>query len=282
MKFKTFYQIYYKHRISKAHLFYKIYLSIVIPIRFFLYKIFLEKRVDLDALAINNPALFNKDLNYLFEYFNTDKGHYFFNQYSRKKNQKRIEGHRYVIFYEKYFKNIKGQNLNILELGSFKGAAAAAFYFFFKNSKIYSGDIFPDLFSFFSSRNFNFRIDTGSENSINSLILASNAKFDIIIEDASHFFKDQIISLFLLFRKLKSGGFFIIEELDFPDTRKDMNLLNEKPTLREILCCIKNKKDFNSKFINSLDKKYFLENFQSINIYKGRTNEIAFIKKKSL
>ena len=27
-------------------------------------------------------------------------------------------------------------------------------------------------------------------------------------------------------------------------------------------------------------KKYFLENFEFINIYKGRFNEIAFIKKK--
>ena len=28
---------------------------------------------------------------------------------------------------------------------------------------------------------------------------------------------------------------FIIEELDFPNKRKDMNLLNEKPTLKDIL-----------------------------------------------
>ena len=41
-----------------------------------------------------------------------------------------------------------------------------------------------------------------------------------------------------------------------------------------------NNLEFNSKYINSSDKKYFLENFQFINIYKGRINEIAFIKKK--
>jgi hypothetical protein len=280
MKFRTFFQIYYKHRIIKANPLYKIYLLIIIPIRFILYIIFLEKRVDLDNLAINNSALFNKDLNYLFEYFNTDKGHYFYNQYSRTKNKKKIEGHKYVTFYEKYFKTIKDRNLNILELGSFKGAAAAAFYFFFKNSKIYSGDIFPDLFSFFSNRNFNFKIDTGSENSINTLILANNIKFDIIIEDASHFLKDQIISLFLFFKILGPKGIFVIEELDFPDTRKDMNIYNEQPTLRQILFAIINKKDFDSKYINSFDKEYFMKNFDTIKIYKGRINEIVFIIKK--
>ena len=97
---------------------------------------------------------------------------------------------------------------------------------------------------------------------------------------AGHFFKDQIISLFLLFRKLNSGGLFIIEELDFPDTRKDMNINNEKPTLRNILLSIIEKKEFDSKYVSEDDKRYLLENYAFIEIFKGNVNEIAFIKKK--
>ena len=104
--------------------------------------------------------------------------------------------------------------------------------------------------------------------------------FDIIIEDASHSLKDQIISLFLLFKKIKSGGLFIVEELDFPDTRKDMNLNNEKPTLREIFKKIKKNESFDSKYILPEDKKYFLKNYSDIEIFKGNFNEIAIIKKK--
>ena len=59
-----------------------------------------------------------------------------------------------------------------------------------------------------------------------------------------------------------------------------MNIYNEKPTLREILNCVINKKDFFSKYINNSDKEYFLKNFDSIKIFKGRINEIAFINKK--
>ena len=70
--------------------------------------------------------------------------------------------------------------------------------------------------------------------------------------------KDQIITLFMLFECLKPNGIFVIEELDFPDTRKDMNILKEKPTLREILLAIKNKKKFESKYISEKQKKYFL------------------------
>ena len=32
--------------------------------------------------------------------------------------------------------------------------------------------------------------------------------------------KDQIISLFMLFKTLQSGGLFIIEEIDFPEKEK--------------------------------------------------------------
>ena len=84
----------------------------------------------------------------------------------------------------------------------------------------------------------------------------------------------------MLFHKLNPGGIFIVEELDFPDTRKDMNIKDEKPTLKQILQKIKDGTDFNSKYISSEDKIYFLSNLESIDIFKGKFNEIAFIKKK--
>ena len=84
----------------------------------------------------------------------------------------------------------------------------------------------------------------------------------------------------MLFRKLNPGGLFITEELDFPDTRKDMNINNEKPTLKNILLSIIEKKEFYSKYVSKGDKKYLLENYASIEIFKGNVNEIAFIKKK--
>ena len=83
-----------------------------------------------------------------------------------------------------------------------------------------------------------------------------------------------------MFRTLNSKGIFIIEELDFPDTRSDMNLGNEKPTLREILNNVINENDFFSKFVSEENKRYFLKNYLSINIFKGNFNEVAIIKKK--
>ena len=59
-----------------------------------------------------------------------------------------------------------------------------------------------------------------------------------------------------------------------------MKINQTKPDLKEILKNTINNTDFKSIYINSEEKKYFLENFSSIEIKKGNFNEIAIIKKK--
>ena len=282
MNIKTFYTIYYRHRIQKANLLLKIYILLILPIRYLLNIPFLPKKINLDEHSNSNVELFKKDLDYLFEYFNSDKGDYYINQYMQpiKKKNKRIDAHGYSKIYERYFEKIRNANLNVLELGSFYGNAAGAFFYYFKNSNIYSGDICPDLFRYKSQRLKNFYINTSSEISIKKDLIDNQRIFNVIIEDASHTLKDQIISLFMLFKILSPKGIFICEELDFPETRKDMNINNEYPDLKNILKAIKSNRDFNSKYIKEEDKKYFLDNFNTIEIFKGKINEVAVIQKK--
>ena len=282
MNIKTFYTIYYRHRIQKANLLLKIYILLILPFRYLLNIPFLPKKINLDEHSNSNVELFKKDLDYLFEYFNSDKGNYYINQYMQpiKKKNKRIDAHGYSKIYERYFEKIRNANLNVLELGSFYGNAAGAFFYYFKNSSIYSGDICPDLFRYKSQRLKNFYINTSSEISIKKDLLDNQRIFNVIIEDASHTLKDQIISLFMLFKILSPKGIFICEELDFPETRKDMNINNEYPDLKNILKSIKSNRDFNSKYIKEEDKKYFLDNFNTIEIFKGKINEVAVIQKK--
>jgi hypothetical protein len=282
MKYSTFYKLYYAHRIKKSKLILKIYILIILPFRYLINLIFFPRKKNIELIAKKNPDLFKKNLNFLFEFFNSDKGEFFCDQYVQplKKNSKKIHAHGYAKIYEKFFLNKKNNNLNILELGSFHGNAAASLFFYFKNAQIYSGDIFPDLFRYKSKRIKNFFINTSKEISIKKMILDNNLDFDIVIEDAGHFLKDQIISLFMIFKKVRSGGLFIIEELDFPDTRTDMNINEEFPTLKKILNLIIENKDFKSQYILDEDKKYFLKNFDSIEIFQGKKNQIAVVKKK--
>ena len=158
MKLKTFYKIYYRHRIKKASFVLKIYLIITVFFKYIFNLFYLPKIKNLDYYSKENQNLFQKDLNYLCEYFNSDKGEKFKNQYAKpsKQDDKKIIAHGYAKIYEKHLKENKEKNLNIIELGSFYGNASAAFYFYFKNSQIYSADINPDMYLYKSKRLCNF------------------------------------------------------------------------------------------------------------------------------
>ena len=282
MKLKTFYNIYYRHRIQKASYLLKVYLFISLIIKYIVNLYYLPKKKNLDNFSKKNSYLFSKDLNFLCEFFNSDKGENFINQYAQpsKRESKKIIAHGYAKIYEKYLKDNKDGISNIIELGSFYGNASAAFFFYFKNAQIYSADINPDMYLYSSKRLENFFTDTSSRSSIEKNILNKNIKFDLIIEDASHMLKDQIISLFILFKTLKSGGLFIVEEIDFPEKREDMRLDQDFPDLKTILKKIMNKENFNSKYINENEKFFFLDNVETIEFYNGNINEIVVIKKK--
>ena len=84
----------------------------------------------------------------------------------------------------------------------------------------------------------------------------------------------------MLFPILNSGGYFVSEEIDFPETKEDMRINQSPPDLKTILKNIIEKKDFQSTYIENFEKKYFLENLESIDFYKGNYNEIVVIKKK--
>ena len=282
MKLKTFYNIFYRHRIQKASNFLRLYLYIALLIKYIVNLYYLPKKKNLDNFSEKNSYLFKKDLNFLCEFFNSDKGENFKNQYAQplKQDSKKIIAHGYAKIYEKYLKDNKDGVLNIIELGSFYGNASAAFFFYFKNAKIYSADINPDMYLYSSKRLNNFFTDTSSRSSIEKNIINKNIKFDLIIEDASHMLKDQIISLFTLFRTLNSGGLFIVEEIDFPEKREDMRINQDFPDLKTILKKIMNKENFNSKYISENEKLFFLDNVETIKFYSGNINEIVVIKKK--
>ena len=282
MKLNTFYKIYYRHRFQKASFVLKIYLSFSIIVKYFINLFYMQKIVDVDRLALKENHFFKKDLNFLFEHFNSDKGEFYMNQYTQpyKRKNNKITAHGYAKIYEDLFEPLKDKSLTILEIGSFYGNASAALFFYFRNSFIHSADINPDMYKYKGSRLNNFFVDSSSRQSINKNILNQDLEFNIVIEDASHMLKDQIISLFMLFPKIKKGGIFIIEEIDFPEKKEDMRIGQKMPDLKTILKKIQSNEDFDTDYINKNEKEYFKSNVSSISFFKGNLNEVAVVRKK--
>jgi len=235
----------------------------------------LDKNIDLENLK-------NLSLDNLFIKFNADKASKFV------MNNKEFSGHNYSPLYERFLSRFKNKKeLKILEIGSLRGSATASFYYYFNKPQIFCADINPFQIQVFSKNIRNFFVDTQSEEYLKNLGKYVKEEFDIIIDDGSHNIKDQIISIGILFEKLKKNGLYIIE--DASQYLASQNLNNDKLSYgaKEILLSVVNK-DFTkqnyldpkmSNFLNKEIKKISIENgnhhMNGINI-----SEILFIEKE--
>ena len=131
---------------------------------------------------------------------------------SKYDTDKQISG-GYLDNYSKYFSSLKNKEVNLLELGVFKGGSIKLWKEYFKQGKIVGLDLkLRDNFN-------EDRIITyeGQQEDINLLDKISNINapngFDIIIDDCSHFGDLTKISFWHLFNDhLKNGGGYVIED----------------------------------------------------------------------
>ena len=120
--------------------------------------------------------------------------------------------HGYCEFYEKRFSSIKTQVQKVLEIGIDQGGSLRMWRDFFPNATIFGIDNRSE-FIFSENRILTFLIDQTDR--IQLEIFGKNyGLFDIIIDDGSHQIEHQQISFGCLFKYLKIGGFYIIEDLE--------------------------------------------------------------------
>ena len=109
-------------------------------------------------ISIDNDKIIPKSLDYLFHEYGSDKANIF------KPNQQ--PGHGYSIYYEKKLEIYKNKNLNILEIGSYAGASAAAFTKYLPKSKIYCFDVNISNFKYKSEKINVFGIDINNQKKV--------------------------------------------------------------------------------------------------------------------
>ena len=91
---------------------------------------------------------------------------------------------------------------------------------------------------------------------------------------------DILFSLKTLFRYVKKGGIYILEDFKHPNYY-DYNRNIDHVLVDEVLRNLKEKKLFNSNIINNEDQVYLHNNINEIKIYKGnlKSSDICFIDK---
>jgi hypothetical protein len=232
-----------------------------------------KKKINIDLDLIKEDSL-----DKLFSYYNTDKANLI--------NKGKDKGHGFAKFYETHLNQFKDKKINILEIGSYSGASAAAFVKFFPNANIYCLDINLLNFKYSSKKIHVYGMNSSNQkmmlnflSKINFVELIKN--FDVIIDDGSHIQSDQLISLNFFYKYVAMGGFYIIEDYKFPNY---FNHLNDVDDLKidELIKKINNKENINSKIISQNTIKNIIRDNRNIFEYKGNTenSDIVFFEKK--
>ena len=126
--------------------------------------------------------------------------------------------HPYTLFYDGLFKNKKDENLKVAEIGILDGGSLLMWQKYFTNSEIYGFEYNNDLINNFKEKFDNDRItlaniDVTNKDSIINSFSDLNMMYDVIIEDTTHQFEDQIRVIENIYQYLKPGGVLIIEDI---------------------------------------------------------------------
>ena len=157
-----------------------------------------------DYKALRSPdlkklpdSLKNKSLVELSIIFNTDK---------------QPSMHNFISVYDRNFTPIKDSVKRILEIGIFNGASHKMWKCFFPNAEVYGIDIktkpWVEKLGIHT-----YLADQANREQLQAFIDSSGGQFDIIVDDGGHYMNHQQVSLGFLFKHLKPGGFFIIEDV---------------------------------------------------------------------
>ena len=140
---------------------------------------------------------------------------------------------------------------------------------------------------YYSNRIEEVYIDVSSKKILQNFTNYFDNRFQIIIDDASHNLRDILITLPILFKKLNSGGFYVIEDVNQFDVFKNLNPTREKLTPIKILKYMQENKSFDSDFISKDDVNYLKENIAEYHFEKGEMvvngyniSDIVFLRKR--
>jgi SAM-dependent methyltransferase len=138
--------------------------------------------------------------------------------------------HNYTEYYNQLFTPIKENKLTVLEIGIgtmnpyipssmigtpggyFPGASLRGWEEYFTNSDIYGCDIDKDIL-FNTNRIKTFYLDQTNQQSLQQNICSIDREYDIIIDDGLHHFETNWKVLKTIYKKLKHGGIYIVEDL---------------------------------------------------------------------
>lgn len=199
------------------------------------------------------------------------------NSYGSDKGTKNARRHHYTRVYEKIFRPLRNEPINILEIGlqfdpqKNDCPSLAMWAEYFPKAGIYGFDI-KDFSGVDLPRTRIFRGDQGKKEDLMKMVAEAGVDFDVIIDDGSHAPHHQQITLARLFPSLKSGGLYVIEDLHWivEDIESEPGYSPDKYTLtKELFKTFIRTGTIRSSLMSPEESKYLEENIKGCTFYSS-------------
>ncbi len=176
----------------------------------------------------------------------------------------------YMPLYEFYINKWKDKEINLMEIGVSNGASIKMWHDYFKKAKIHGIDINPKS-KFMKER---IKIYIGDQSDKEFLeSVCKDKQFDIIIDDGGHKMSQQIGSFEILWKYLKPGGFYVIEDLHTSYHKFYLNL--DYTTMDFLLAKLHDLNLYGKREYSINDLNEYEKTIEFMHFYKS----IVFIKK---
>lgn len=119
--------------------------------------------------------------------------------------------HEYEYLYDTLLAPMRDDSIKLLEIGIFEGKSLKMWKEYFPKAQIYGFDVVPKLL-FQEDRIKTMLVNQAKRDHLDKA-MGGIGEVDVIIDDGSHVVDHQQISLGCLFKHLKSGGYYIIEDV---------------------------------------------------------------------
>jgi hypothetical protein len=190
------------------------------------------------------------------------------------------EGHYFTEVYEYFFYPIKYEAYKICEIGIAEGASLKMFRDYFPKAVIYGIDI-VDCSGLNSDTIKTFVADQANRKQLKSFIDTYGYDFDIILDDGGHTMEQQQVSFGYLFKYLKPGGYYVIEDVHTSFFGSDYGVeKNEGNTTLTMINNFIRSRKIESKYMTAEEKNYLTKNIRYCNLLSRKSGITCIFKKK--
>jgi predicted O-methyltransferase YrrM len=123
----------------------------------------------------------------------------------------------YLKRYDQFLRDKRHSATRVLEVGVDKGLSLKMWAQYFKNAEIIGVDREQNCLDYQDERTKVIICNSSSPQILDRLKEIKATEFDVVIDDGSHWYWDQVDTFKHLFPLLKPGGLYVVEDVGFPD-----------------------------------------------------------------